>query len=62
MNNFVVTSTFGFGTDMGDTLSMLFLLKIPRYIDLRLDIPLGTTFGYGLAKYISELNKREDVA
>lgn len=51
----------GFGTEMGNTHSILFLLK-SLDIDLRLDIPLGTTFGYGLAEYISKLNKREDVA
>lgn len=56
---FVMTGLFDCDTDMGDTHSMLFLLK-SLDLDLRLDIPLGTTFGYGLARYISELNKRED--
>ena len=51
----------GFGTEMGNTHSMLFLLK-SLDIDLRLDIPLGTTFGYRLAESISKLDKREDAA
>lgn len=58
---FVINGTFGFATDMGATHSMFFLLK-SLDIDLRLDIPLGTTFGYGFARYISRLNKKGDEA